>query len=92
MPQVNHLAKYLFASIPFEVVPFCINAAIPAGFPWSEALLEVFSRQRVQYVLRFGLDLFNAVKSSPLPRGPQLYYKRFSRGIQISGTFGLHHI
>jgi hypothetical protein len=27
-----------------------------------------------------------------IPRGPQLYYKRFSRGIQISGTFGLHHV
>jgi hypothetical protein len=27
-----------------------------------------------------------------MPRGPQLYYKRFSRGIQISGTFGLHHV
>jgi hypothetical protein len=26
-----------------------------------------------------------------IPRGPQLYYKRFSRGIQISETFGLHH-
>jgi hypothetical protein len=26
------------------------------------------------------------------PRGLQLYYKRFSRGIQISGTFGLHHV
>jgi hypothetical protein len=25
-------------------------------------------------------------------RDPQLYYKRFSRGIQISGTFGLHHV
>jgi hypothetical protein len=27
-----------------------------------------------------------------IPRGPQLYYKRFSGGIQISGTFGLHHV
>jgi hypothetical protein len=27
-----------------------------------------------------------------IPRGPQLYYKLFSRGIQISGTFGLHHV
>jgi hypothetical protein len=27
-----------------------------------------------------------------ISRGPQLYYKRFSRGIQISGTFGLHHV
>jgi hypothetical protein len=27
-----------------------------------------------------------------IPRGPQPYYKRFSRGIQISGTFGLHHV
>jgi hypothetical protein len=27
-----------------------------------------------------------------IPRGPQLYYKRFSCGIQISGTFGLHHV
>jgi hypothetical protein len=51
MLQLNHLAKFLFASILFEVVPFCINAAIPAGFPWSEALLEVISRQRVQYVV-----------------------------------------
>jgi hypothetical protein len=66
MPQLNHLPKFLFASIPFEVVPFCINAAIPAEFPWSEALLEVISRQRLHHVLRFGLDLFNAVKTSPL--------------------------
>jgi len=27
-----------------------------------------------------------------IPSGTQLYYKRFSPGISISGTFGLHHV
>jgi len=28
-------------TLPFEVFQFGIDIAIPAGFPWSEALLEV---------------------------------------------------
>ena len=51
---------------PLRSSPFGIDTSIPAGFPWSEALLEVISRQRLHHVLRFGLDLFNAVKTLPL--------------------------
>jgi len=40
--------------------------AIPAGFPWSEILLEVISSQRLYHVLRHGLDRYNAVKTPPL--------------------------
>ena len=39
---------------------------IPVGFPCSEVLLEVILRQRLHRVLRFGLDLFSAVKTLPL--------------------------
>jgi len=66
LPWPNHLPKFLFATIPFEVVPFGIDTVIPVGFPRSEALLEVISCQRLHYVLRFGLDLFNALKTLPL--------------------------
>jgi hypothetical protein len=58
--------KIVFASISFEVVPFCISTAIPAGFPTSEALVEVVLHQCLHRVLRFGLDLFSVLKTSPL--------------------------
>ena len=48
----------MFASIQFEVVPFCIETAIP-----TEALPEVISRQRLRHVLRLGLDFF---RTSPI--------------------------
>jgi hypothetical protein len=38
---------------------------IPASLPRSEAVQEVLLRQRLQHILRFGLDLYG-VKSSPL--------------------------
>jgi hypothetical protein len=65
--MLNHLSKFAFASISFQVVvPFCVNTAIPAGFPLSEAL-EVILWQHLHHVLRFSLvDLFNALKTSPL--------------------------
>jgi hypothetical protein len=43
--QLSHLLKFLFASIPFEAVPFCIDTIIPEGFPWSAVQLEVISHQ-----------------------------------------------
>ena len=33
LPYLNLLPKFLFAPFPFEVVPFGMDAAIPAGFP-----------------------------------------------------------
>jgi hypothetical protein len=66
LPSLKHLTKFIFAHIPFEVIPFGIDTAIPAGFPRTEALLEIISLQRLHHVLWFGLDLFNVVKSRPL--------------------------
>jgi hypothetical protein len=43
LSHINHLLKTLFAAIPFEVVLFCIDTVIPAGFPLSEAPMEVIS-------------------------------------------------
>jgi hypothetical protein len=39
---------------------------IPAGFPQSEAILEGIPHQHLHHILRFSLDLFNAVRTSPL--------------------------
>jgi hypothetical protein len=66
LPYVYHLPKFLFTQIPFELAPFGIDTAIPAGFPWPEALFEVISLQRLHHVLQYGLDLINAVKTSSL--------------------------
>ena len=59
LPQLNHQPKFLFAYIPFEVLPICTDTAIPAEFLWSEALLEDISLQRLHYLLRLVLDYFN---------------------------------
>jgi hypothetical protein len=32
-PKLNHSSKFLFTSMSFEVVLFCVTKAIPAGFP-----------------------------------------------------------
>ena len=62
LPHLNHLSDFLFASIPFDVVPFCIDKVIPVGFPWSEVLLEVILLQHLHHVLWFNLDLLSAVQ------------------------------
>jgi hypothetical protein len=54
----------LIATVPFKVVPLGAYTTIPTFLPRSEAVLEVLLCQRVQYLLRFGLDLLNGVKSS----------------------------
>jgi hypothetical protein len=46
--------------------PSCINTVILAGFPRSEALLEVILHQQLYHVLQFSLDHLNALKASPL--------------------------
>jgi hypothetical protein len=38
LPKLEHLLKFLFASIPFEVVPFCVSTAIPAGLHGRERI------------------------------------------------------
>jgi hypothetical protein len=73
LPKLNPLSKFLFASISLEVVPFCVNTAISAGFPWLEARLEVILRQHLHHVLRFSLDLFSALKTSS-PLEPQFHF------------------
>jgi len=65
LPWFYHLPKLVFAPIHLEVVPICTDTAIQAGFSWSQALLEVFLRQRLHHFLRYGLDLFNAVETWP---------------------------
>jgi len=42
-----------YSPIPFKVVPFGIDTVIPAGFPWSEALLEVVLHQRLHVFMTF---------------------------------------
>jgi len=54
--QIYRQTNFLFASIPYEVVPICTDTAITAGFPGWEALLEEISRQRLYHLLRFALD------------------------------------
>jgi len=60
------LAEISIRPIVFEVVPFDIDTAIPAGFPQSEALLEGILRKRLHHVLVCGLDLFSAIITLPL--------------------------
>ena len=57
--------KVLITTIPFKVVPLGAYTTIPMFLPRSEAVLEVLLCQRLQYLLRFGLDLLYGVKSSP---------------------------
>jgi len=66
LPWLNHLPKFLFTTVPFEVGPFGIHTVTPVGFSWLEALLEVISLQRLHHVLWFSLDLLNALKTLPL--------------------------
>jgi hypothetical protein len=56
--------KVLIATVPFKVFPLGPYTTIPTFRPQSEAVLEVLLCQRVQYLLRFGLDLLYHVKSS----------------------------
>jgi hypothetical protein len=57
--------KVLIATVPFKVVPLGAYTTISTFLPRPEAVLEVLLCQRVQYLLRFGLDLLYGVKSSP---------------------------
>jgi hypothetical protein len=57
--------KVLIATVPFKVVPLGAYTTIPTFLPRSEVVLEVVLCQRLQYLLRFGLDLLYGVKSSP---------------------------
>jgi hypothetical protein len=36
LPKLNHLSKFVFATISFEVAPFCVYIVIPAGSLWLE--------------------------------------------------------
>ena len=56
--------KVLIATVPFKVVPLGAYTTIPTFLPRSEAVLEVLLCQRLQHLLRFGLDLLYGVKSS----------------------------
>jgi hypothetical protein len=57
--------KVLIANIPFKVVPLGAYTMIRTFLPRSEAVLEVLLCHRLQYLLRFVLDLLYGVKSSP---------------------------
>ena len=47
-------------------IPLGAYTTIPTFLPRLEALLEIILCQRLQHLLRFGLDLLYGVKSSPL--------------------------
>ena len=57
---------YLFIQInfiPFKVIPFRYNALMPTFFPTAETLVKFDFRNCLQNLLRFGLHLFNRVKT-----------------------------
>ena len=62
--EKNQTLKILIATVPFKAVPLGACTAIPTFLPRSEAVLEVLLCQRLQHLLRFGLDLLYGVKSS----------------------------
>jgi len=61
---------YLFdlslGSIPFKIVPLCIDKSIPAPLPLLEHVLEVLFSKRTKNILRFLLDLLHSVKAATL--------------------------
>jgi hypothetical protein len=53
-------------SIPFKIVPLCIDTPIPAPLPLLERVLEILFSKRTKNVLQFPLDLFRSVKAATL--------------------------
>jgi hypothetical protein len=58
----NNYLKYLYkfeTSVPFEVLPLRLDAAIPAPLPMLETLSEIFNGNAVKGCQRFSLNLCN---------------------------------
>jgi hypothetical protein len=56
--------KYITYTISFEIVILRSNALVTAFLPLLECGLEVILRKRVHNLLRFALDIGNAVKTA----------------------------
>jgi hypothetical protein len=61
-----YLLDLSLGSIPFKIVPLCINTPIPAPLPLLEHVLEVLFSKRTKDVLRFPLDILQSVKAAAL--------------------------
>jgi hypothetical protein len=62
----NLNAEIIICLHPLRSIPLLHQCNNSNAIYRSEALLEVISRQGLHRVLRFGMDLFNAFKQSPL--------------------------
>jgi hypothetical protein len=61
-----YLRDLSLGSIPFKIVPLCIDTSIPAPLQLLERVLEILFSKRTKNVLRFPLDLLQSVKAATL--------------------------
>jgi hypothetical protein len=61
-----YLLNLSLGSIPFKIVPLCVDTSISAPLPLLERMLEVLFSKRTKNVLRFPLDLLQSVKDVAL--------------------------
>jgi hypothetical protein len=61
-----YLLYLSLGSIPFKIVPLCINTPIPAPLPLLERVLEVLFSKRTKDILRFPLISSTLVKAATL--------------------------
>jgi hypothetical protein len=61
-----YLLDLSLGSIPFKIVPLCIDTPIPAPLPLLECVLEVLCSKRTKNVLQFPLDLLHSIKLATL--------------------------
>jgi hypothetical protein len=55
-----YLLDLSLGSIPFKIVPLCIDTLIPAPLPMLEHVLEVLFSKHTKNILRFLLDLLHS--------------------------------
>jgi hypothetical protein len=61
-----YLLDLSLGSIPFKIVPLCIDTSIPAPLPLLERVLEILFSKRTKNVLRFPLEIFQSIKAATL--------------------------
>jgi hypothetical protein len=61
-----YLLDLSLGSIPFKIVPLCIDTLIPAPLPLLERVLEVLFSKPTKDVLRFPLISSTLVKAATL--------------------------
>jgi hypothetical protein len=77
-----YLLVLSLGSIPFKIVPLCIDTLIPAPLPLLKHVLEVLFSEHTKDVLQFLLDLHHSCQSGdPLAAASLLGTRVGSTGV-----------